>query len=128
MKEKESVNNVIGYLIEEFDLYAKQNGIHTKPSKFFSLEQKEFVLDGNDFSDLQGFFNSIGSLLTINNEWGKNWNALNDILQGGFIKTEYEEPFRLIWVNARKSEKELVDYQDLLNLMKKHKHIDLILK
>jgi hypothetical protein len=66
--------------------------------------------------------------LVENNEWGKNWNALNDILIGGFIKTEYGEPLKLIWLNSEMSRSRLEDFDDIVILIKEHNHIDLELK
>jgi RNAse (barnase) inhibitor barstar len=93
-----------------------------------SKVMKEFEIEGNDFGDLNSFFDAIGTQLVEKNEWGKNWNALNDILYGGFIKTEYEEPFKLIWNNSEVSKSRLKDFHDIVDLIKKHKHIELILK
>ncbi|MFZ5551571.1 MAG: barstar family protein [Bacteroidota bacterium] len=91
-------------------------------------DQKVFEIDGNTFNNLKEFFDVIGTQLTENNRWGKNWNALNDILRGGFVKTEYEEPFRLIWKNSGVSRKTLTDFEDIVSLIKSHEHIDLELK
>lgn len=89
---------------------------------------KKFEIDGNDFYDLNGFYDAIGVQLVENNEWGKNWNALNDILYGGFVKTVYEEPFKLIWNNSELSKSRLKDFQDIVDLINKHEHIELQLK
>lgn len=128
MQQKESIKNSVGGLIDEFVQYSKNAGIHSTPSKTYSLQQKELIIDGNQFSDLKGFFNEIGAILTEGNKWGKNWNALNDILHSGFIKTEYGEPFILIWKNSEKSKGELQDYLDLVDLIREHQHIDLRLE
>lgn len=77
---------------------------------------------------MKGFYNEIGAQLTENNDWGKNWNALNDILIGGFIKTEYGEPFRLLWLNSKKSQSNLAEYNEIVELIKEHDHIELIKK
>mgnify|MGYP000388961864 CR=1 FL=1 len=92
------------------------------------MNKKEFIIDGNDFLDLEGFMNSIGEHLVENNDWGKNWNALNDILWGGFVKTDYEEPFKLLWLNSNISKVNLDVFADLVELIKEHKHIELELK
>lgn len=86
---------------------------------------KEFTINGEDFSDLNGFFDSIGSTLVEKNEWGKNWNAFNDILRGGFINTEYEEPFILFWRNAHLSKERLTDFDDIVQLIRQNEHIEL---
>lgn len=128
MNKKKEVNQFIGHLIEEFIECSLANGINPQPSKFYSIEQKKFEIDGKDFDDLKGFYNSIGNQLVENNEWGKNWNALNDILYGGFIKTEYGEPFILIWKNLDLSKVKLTDFKDIVGLIKQHEHIELELK
>ena len=46
-------------------------------------ELPEFTLDGASFDDLAGFFRSVGETLG-GKGWGKNVDAFNDILRGGF--------------------------------------------
>jgi RNAse (barnase) inhibitor barstar len=128
MNMKKDVNLAIGHLIKEFTEYSIANGIKSQPSKFYSIEQKRFEIDGKNFTDLKGFYNSIGDQLVENNEWGKNWNALNDILLGGFIKTEYAEPFILTWKNSDLSKINLEDFEDIVKLIRQHEHIELELK
>jgi RNAse (barnase) inhibitor barstar len=128
MSQKAALNDLIGDMIIEFIDYADKCGIRLIPSKFYSLDQKVFEIDGTDFSDLKGFYNSIGQQLVDQNKWGKNWNALNDILKGGFIKTEYGEPFKLIWKNSEISKSNFEDYKDIINLIRENDHIDLELK
>ena len=89
---------------------------------------KTFVLDGNDFDTLRGFFDCIGELLVENNTWGKNMNAFNDILWGGFVNTDYEEPFILLWKNSDVSSVQLHDFGDIIDTIIDHKHIKLILE
>ena len=43
----------------------------------------EFVLDGTSFDDLAGFFTAITRTLSVTG-WGRNLDAFNDILRGGF--------------------------------------------
>lgn len=92
------------------------------------MNKKEFHINGNDFSEIEGFMNSIGDQLVENNDWGRNWAALNDILWGGFVKTDYEEPFKLIWLNSNISKVNLDDFGDIVELIKEHKHIELELR
>jgi len=127
MDQKQIVNQSIGPLINEFVDYCNSNNVYPTPSPFYSLEKKEFTIDGKDFSDLKSFYNAIGKQLVENNKWGKNWNAFNDILRGGFIKTEYEEPFTLIWTNANVSRNRLEDFDNIIKLIGKHSHIELVL-
>ncbi|MBA6154844.1 barstar family protein [Gelidibacter maritimus] len=89
---------------------------------------KTFNLNGKEFNNLTEFFETIGQLLVENNDWGKNWDALNDILYGGFIKTDCEEEFELIWLNSEYSKTNLTDFQKIVDLIKEHEHIKLELK
>lgn len=70
---------------------------------------KEFILDGNNFSDAEGFYREIDKLLTkdLNFETGHNFSAYNDLLCGGFGIHEYGEPIIIKWLNYEKSKKEL---------------------
>lgn len=70
-----------------------------------------FTIDGNRFSDLEGFYSEIDKILTKNLDWktGHNLNAYNDLLRGGFGVHEYGEPIVLKWLNYEKSKRELGD-------------------
>ena len=72
---------------------------------------KRFVLDGNNFSDMEGFYNEIDALLTKNlqQKTGHNLNAFNDLLRGGFNVHEYNDPITIRWINYSKSKKDLGD-------------------
>ena len=72
---------------------------------------KSFILDGNDFSDLEGFYCEIDKLLTKNPDWktGHNLLAYNDLLRGGFGVHEYMEPIIIQWKNYSKSKRDLGD-------------------
>ena len=70
---------------------------------------KTFILDGNRFDDLEGFYCEIDRLLTKDLTWktGHNLYAYNDLLRGGFGVHEYGEPIIIKWLNYRKSKKDL---------------------
>jgi hypothetical protein len=57
----------------------------------------EFVLDGTSFDDLAGFFTAITRTLSLPG-WGKNLDAFNDILRGGFGTPE--GGFTLRWASS----------------------------
>lgn len=66
---------------------------------------------------------------------GRNLDAFNDVLRGGFGVTEYEEPFLLIWHNSEKSRKDLSraesgepDFDVIIRLIESHQHITLELR
>ena len=43
-----------------------------------------FVIEGRDFTTLEGFYDEISRVLIPQVEWGRNLDAFNDILRGGF--------------------------------------------
>lgn len=67
--------------------------------------RKVFIIDGNNFNDLEGFYCEIDKLLTKDLTWitGHNLDAFNDLLRGGFGMHEYGEPILLRWINFNKS-------------------------
>ena len=83
---------------------------------------KNIVIDGNKFSDLEGFYNEIDKLLTKDLVWktGHNMDAFNDLLRGGFGVHEYGESLHIKWIHFAKSRQELgynatiIYYQDIL--------------
>jgi len=66
-------------------------------------------LNGDRFSNLEEFYNEVENQLTrnINFKFGRNLDAFNDILRGGFGVFEFEEPIELIWLNSDKSKADL---------------------
>jgi RNAse (barnase) inhibitor barstar len=69
--------------------------------------RREFLIDGNDFNDIEGFYSEIDRLLTKDLTWdtGHNLDAFNDILRGGFGVHEYGEPIKIVWKNFALSRK-----------------------
>ena len=72
---------------------------------------KIFILDGNNFNDINGFYEEIDKLLTKDLSWktGHNLDAFNDLLRGGFNVFELGEPITIRWINYNKSKKDLGD-------------------
>ena len=70
---------------------------------------KVLTINGDNFSDLDGFYDEIDRILTkdLDGKTGHNLNAYNDLLRGGFGVHEYEEPIVLKWLNYKKSKYEL---------------------
>ena len=83
---------------------------------------KNIVIDGDKFSDLEGFYSEIDKLLTKDLEWktGHNMNAFNDLLRGGFGAHEYGESIHIKWIHFAKSRQDLgydatkIYYQEIL--------------
>jgi RNAse (barnase) inhibitor barstar len=59
---------------------------------------KTYIINGNDFSTLEGFFEIVSAILVPTSTWGHNLDAFDDILGGGFGTPE--EGFVLEWKNS----------------------------
>lgn len=70
---------------------------------------KNIVIDGDNFSDLEGFYTEIDKLLTKDLDWqtGHGMDAFNDLLRGGFGVHEYGEALHIKWIHFAKSRQDL---------------------
>lgn len=82
-----------------------RNALGTK----LTLMTKEIVIDGNNFATLTEFYDEVENKLTKGLDWkiGRNLDAFNDVLRGGFGIHDYEEPLILRWINSDKSKMDL---------------------
>lgn len=71
--------------------------------------RKQFIIDGRRFSNMAGFYNEVEQVFTCGLNWkiGRNLNAFNDILRGGFGQHEYGEPIHIKWIAYQKSVRDL---------------------
>jgi len=78
-------------------------------AKRTTMDKQTIIINGDNFSDLESFYNEIDRVLTKDLDWdtGHNLDAFNDLLRGGFGVYEYEEPIKLIWKNISKSKTDL---------------------
>ena len=85
------------------------------------------TINGDNFTDLETFYDEIDRVLTKNLDWqtGHNLDACNDLLRGGFGVYEYEEPVKLIWTSFSNSRKHLGQplIDKLVEIVKRHHHI-----
>ena len=63
--------------------------------------KKVYVIDGTDFSTLAEFYDVVSCTLIPGAFWGRNLDAFNDILRGGFGTPE--DGFILRWKNSQLS-------------------------
>ncbi|WP_441232814.1 barstar family protein [Bradyrhizobium sp. 930_D9_N1_4] len=49
-----------------------------------TASKPELRIDGSEFSTLEGFYDQVGLRIIPGAEWGRNLEAFNDILRGGF--------------------------------------------
>jgi len=59
---------------------------------------KVYVIDGARFETLEEFFQQISLVLIPGADWGRNLDAFNDILRGGFGTPN--EGFEIHWVHS----------------------------
>lgn len=92
------------------------------------MNKKTITINGDNFSDLETFFDEIDNVLTKDLDWktGHNLNAFNDLLRGGFGIYEYEEPVKIVWTNFSYSRKTLgqVQIDTLVEKITFHDHIE----
>ena len=69
----------------------------------------EFVIDGKRIVSLDAFFDEFGRVALSGARWGRNLNAFNDVLRGGFGTPD--EGFTLRWSNSEAS-REMLGYPE----------------
>ena len=87
-------------------------------------------INGNNFSNLSGFYNEVERKMTSGLNWkiGRNLDAFNDVLSGGFGIHECEEDYKLLWSNSEKSKTELKEYGTIIEIIADNRNAKLELK
>ena len=70
-----------------------------------TASKKTLHVDGSEFSTLEGFYDHVSLRIIPGAEWGRNLDAFNDILRGGFGTPE--EGFIFCWDNHEISKRNL---------------------
>ena len=92
---------------------------------------KRFIINGKKLSNIKGFYNEVQRILTDDfNGFGRNLDAFDDILYGGFGKFDDNESIILIWKNFDKSKNKLPSefLKQVIDIIKHHKNIKLELR
>ena len=93
-----------------------------------AMNKQTLKIDGEIFSDLEGFYKEIDRVLTKDLDWqtGHNLDAFNDLLRGGFGVYDYEEPVKIIWTKFTESKKVLGnELAEAINeIIRDHSHIE----
>ncbi|MDD5770182.1 MAG: barstar family protein [Candidatus Gracilibacteria bacterium] len=86
---------------------------------------KTFTINGNHLTSLDDFYLKIEDLFLQNStlKFGKNLDALNDILYGGFGSFEENENIEIVWQNFEKSKKLIKNIDLIEQIIKNHKNI-----
>lgn len=68
-----------------------------------------YIINGTKFKSKKGFYNYVEKLFTENLNWkiGRNLNAFDDILDGGFGKHDCGDKIIVKWINYKKSEERI---------------------
>jgi len=77
---------------------------------------RSYVIDGASFSTLEEFYEEVGRALFPGAPWGRNLDAFNDVLRGGFGTPA--EGFELIWQNHALS-RERLGYSETVRQLEK---------
>jgi len=64
-----------------------------------------YEINGEEIKSIDEFYDVVSELLLPREFWGKNLDALNDILSGGFNVPE--SPYTIAWLQAGKSKQVL---------------------
>lgn len=80
------------------------------------MSKQIYTVDGENFSTLEEFWDEISRVLIPNEFWGKNLDAFNDILHGGFGTPD--EGFILVWKNSSLS-KERLGFSETIRQLEK---------
>ena len=65
----------------------------------------EYILDGTRITSLETFYDEISRVVIPGHQWGRNLDALNDILRGGFGTPD--EGFTIRWTHSAASKEKL---------------------
>ena len=79
---------------------------------------KDYILDGSKVTSLDAFYDAISDTLIPGAYWGRNLDAFNDILRGGFGTPE--GGFILRWANSGVSRERLGYAETVKQLEKRH--------
>lgn len=66
---------------------------------------RDYKIDGVRTISLEAFYDEISEILIPGAEWGRNLDAFNDILRGGFGTPE--SGFRIRWINSADAKRHL---------------------
>ena len=80
------------------------------------MDKRVYEIDGNNFSTLEEFWDEISRVLIPDVYWGRNLDAFNDILRGGFGTSD--EGFVLVWKNSTLS-KERLGFDETIRQLEK---------
>ncbi len=84
---------------------------------------KQIIIEGNSFTNLEGFYDEIERKLTKGYDWefGRNLKAVKTILKGGMGVHDYGDAIEIAWKDAEKSKQHLGNKETVKYLKKQLK-------
>ena len=79
------------------------------------MDKLKFILDGNNFTTLEEFYDEISIILSLPSWWGRNLDAFNDVLRSDFMP---EQGYIIIWKNSHLS-KQFLGYEETVKQLNK---------
>ena len=74
------------------------------------IKRRAIVINGDEFDTMRQFFDYVIPMLSDGSfEAGRNLDAFNDLLRGGFGAHEYGQPLDITWRNFERSRSMLGD-------------------
>ena len=93
------------------------------------MGKKKFVLDGHNIKTQDNFFDEIHRVLCPGFKFfGRNWNAVNDILRGGFGAFELGENILIQFKYVNSTKKRIGDniFNKFERIVKQNSNIELL--
>ena len=88
---------------------------------------KTYIIDGTKFSTLDEFYDYISKLMELD-DWGRNLDALNDVLYGDMGNIP-NSGITILWKHSDLSRKRLgTKYPVVKSIMELHKNVKLVLE
>ncbi len=74
--------------------------------------KKTFVIEGSRVKSMDEFYDEVQRVLCPRFKgFGRSWNAFRDILRGGFLEFDLDEPINIIILDSKKMSKHLPESQ-----------------
>jgi RNAse (barnase) inhibitor barstar len=95
------------------------------------MAKPTYIIDGARFSTLEGFYDEVEHEVLAGAFWGRNLDALNDIMRGEFGPLPRE--FRLVWKNVALSQRQLpgtgpASFANLYDIISDNSNVELVLE
>ena len=88
---------------------------------------KEFIINGNKFGTSKSFYKYVEEIFTSDLSWetGKNLDAFNELLEGGFGQHDEGEIITVKWINMASSREKLSSklYDSIIEILEESENV-----